>query len=124
MGVDSSRIDVVAEPARSAEATGQVDRATLTRPAGRAALGAAVGLIAGLLLGWLLFAVSDLPAGIILATAIAGVALGALFAMYSRLPVSTDVVDVETGQNSYVKVDVSDMDGEEISNVERLVIRT
>ncbi len=122
MGVDSSRIDVVAEPAQSVEATSRVDRETMARPAGRAGLGAGIGLVAGLVIGGLLVILIDtLPAGVILGAAIAGLLLGALFGMYSRLPVTTDVVDTDTGQNSYVRIDISDMDADEVRSVERLV---
>ncbi len=122
MGIESSRIDVVADPATSVEATSKVDRETMARPAGRAAKGAVIGLVVGLVIGALLVTLADgLPNAILLATAIAGVALGALFGLYSRLPVTTDVVDVETGQDSYVRVDVSGMDDDTIADVERLV---
>ncbi len=121
-GLESSRIDVVVAPARSMEATSKVDQASFARPVGRAAIGLAVGAVAGAVLGGIIvYLSSDLPVGTVLGAAIAGALLGALFGLYRRLPVNTDVVDVEAGRKSIVRVDVAGLDDEEVHEVEELI---
>lgn len=121
-GLESSRIDVVVAPTRSVEATSQVDQASFARPVGRAALGLAIGAVVGLLLGLVIVSLGDLPVGTVLGSTIAGGLLGALFGLYRRLPVNTDVVDVDAGRDSIVRVDVSGLDDDEVHQVEELIV--
>ncbi len=120
-GVESSRIDVVVAPARSMENTSRVDQTSFARPVSRAALGLVVGAVAGVLLGLIIVSLGDLPVGTVLGSAIAGALLGALFGLYRRLPVNTDVVDVDAGSDSIVRVDVGDLDDHEVNEVEELI---
>lgn len=121
-GLESSRIDVVHPPARSMQATSRVDQANFARPVGRAAVGAAVGAVAGGVLGALLMAAVDgMQLSAVLLMAIAGAILAGLAGLYVQLPVNTDVVDVDAGGDSIVRVDVSGLESERVREIEKLI---
>lgn len=84
-------------------------------------MGLAAGAAVGLLLGVIIVSLGDLPAGTVLGTAIAGALLGGLFGLYRRLPVNTDVVDVDAGRDSIVRVDVQGLDDDDLHQVEELI---
>lgn len=91
--------------------TGRVDGATVQQPFGRTVVAGAIGAVVCAALAALVTLVVSVPwAPIILTGAIVGGLLGAIYALYWRLPMSADTVDTAVGSPSIVTVDVSGLD--------------
>lgn len=124
LGVDSSRLAVTADPARSTTETSRVDRRTVARPALRVGMGLVAGVLLGLAVGLVVVAVTDaLTAPTLLGLAIGGALLGGLAGLYARLTMNTDVSDVDAGQGSRLVVDVEGLDEETVAAVRGLIER-
>ena len=59
LGLETARIDVVADPAISTDETSSVDRRAVARPAQRVAIGLLAGIVVGLVLGAVAIVLSD-----------------------------------------------------------------
>lgn len=123
-GVDTGRIHVDSAPPTNRATTGQVDQATVTRPALRAGLGLIAGALLGLLIGLAVAAIGDTALGPTLLATIVGAGLvGALTGLYVRLPVNTEVSDVATGTRSTVRVDIAGLAESDVSDIEQNLAR-
>lgn len=125
MGIETARIHVDADPAITTVETSRVDQKALGRPARRIAVAAAAGLVLGLVIGLIVVAVTDATAAqALLAFMIAGTVLGALAGLYSKLTMSTELADVDTGQRSTVRIDVDGLSSETADELSELMSRT
>ena len=117
-GIDTERIHVDAEPPRSTEGTSQVDRKTLTRPGARVVTGLVAGALVGLVGGLIVSAFLDVStAAVVVATTIGSAVIGALAGLYSRLPMSTELSDTDSGGSSTVRVDISGLSRSDVDAV-------
>lgn len=121
-GLDTSRIQVDAAPPISAEAIGRTDGRTVKRPGLRVAGGLIVGAAVGLVLGLIVGSMSDTAtSAIVLALTIGAAIIGGLVGLYSRLSMSTELTDVDSGVTSTVRIDVSGLDHDDIETIDRLL---
>jgi hypothetical protein len=107
LGLETDRITLDTPLPISTARTGRVDQAALRRVAGGLMVGAVIGLIHGLV------AVLLTDAGLAPSLAVGsmlGIVIGGLVGLYWRLPMSTEVSDVDTGGPSVVTVDLEDLD--------------
>lgn len=121
-GLDTNRITVDASPSTTAATTGRTDQRSVARPAVRVAGGLFAGALIGLVLGLIVGSMLETATGaIVLATAIGAAIVGGLVGLYSRLPMNTEVSDVDSGVTSTVRVDVSGLPEDDVETVERLL---
>lgn len=123
-GVETQRISVLAVPPTSVRGMSRVDERSVARPASRVGAGAVAGAVLGAALALVLTTTAGLAAGpTIVALTIGGLIIGALFELYVRLPMSTELPDVDTGQMATVEVDVVGLEADEVTGIDRRIDR-
>ncbi len=99
-----------------------LDAEETTRLARRVVIGAAAGLVAGLVIAAVAMGLFEAAAGPTLASlSIAGSIIGGLVGLYSRLSMNTQLFDVDTGQESTVRVDVYGLDEDKAKALDNLL---
>lgn len=121
-GLDTNRIHVDALPPVSTASTSKVDRRAVTRPGQRVAVGMVAGAVAGVVIGLVAAAVFDTRTGAtILAVAIGAALVGGLAGLYSRLAMSTELSDVDSGRTATVRVDVLGLPESEVADIGKAI---
>ena len=124
LGVDTNRIEVVADPAITTVETAKVDGRAMSRPARRVGIGATAGLLIGVAIAAAALTWFDAEvAPTLLSMGIACAVIGALVGLYSQLAMNAQLNDIDTGQESMVRVDVAGLDDETANAVDQLLCR-
>ena len=121
LGIEASAVSVETSSPVTTRETARVDQASFARPSNRVAQGAAIGAALGLLAAAIIAFSSDATFAQALPAIIAGVALGGLAGLYSRLPLNRDVAAVDSGGPSVITIDLRDLSQDQVDRARNLV---
>ncbi len=130
IGLDASKVSI--QPLVDDQATspgsrrsGKIDSVAMKRPAKRAASGAILGAALGLVTGLVAWSFTDLAiANIAIVATIAGMSIGALLALYTRLPSNQAAVEAPPLDLFDVSIDVEDLDESTVARIKGAIQRT